>query len=886
VTRESPAFIVAGVISTNRLRCAVSLVAIALSITFLAISADSIASVSASDQIKTVPLITNDIVHDPVSDLIYASVPSDGGGYANSVALINPLSATIVASIVVGSDPNRLAISDGAEYLYVGVDGENAVKRIDLASLTVDLTVPLESGVFCGPLGAEDIEVIPGDTDSFAVALRNFECSPSHEGVAVFDGIAKRPNVTPWHTGSNAIAFLDASNLYGVNLETTEEGFRHMSVDSNGVSIESVTEAVVSGEFLSHGGLLFTRWGQVVNPLTLDQVGQFEIGAQYGPYWVAPDSVNGRAFLVTERPSGDYQVEIADLDHFTLMASIVLPGGEPSEVFRWGDDGLAVRNTNSVVILTSSLVNGSIDPKPLPQPVVISPSMRRVTVPHQNISFDSVSGKLYASILGKAGSFGNSVATIDPESGNILAADWVGSQPSRLAIGKGRYVYAALDGEGAIGRVDLLTATRDQRFTLGFHPYDGGRLYADDIEVQPDSTSTIGVARWAPRFTTQYSPAIYENGIKRQNEGSLIASSIEFGGDPSILYGYNRRTTDYTFSRMLVDSEGITVLETNENLIWGNAEIEFEQGTIFTTSGHIVDPVAMTGERRFFLFAPVEADVTYGRIFFAVSGGIRVYSLATDQLLGTIAIPGMSGNPINLERWGVEGLAVNTTAGQIFMVESALVGAPDSDGDGEPDGLDNCPAVPNAQQADIDGDGLGDACDPGDFDGDLASDRSEYHCGSQLDLAASIPERIDGVFDNVDDDGDTQVDEALPAGSAAYDCDGDGYKGSAEAVIFAGAAQRDQDACRTNGWPADVVTDTPETANKVTLADVQSFLMPVRRLNTSPGNANYHPRWDLVPGGLGEHINVQDMQNLAFVFPPMLGGATRAFNGPACPWTP
>ena len=49
---------------------------------------------------------------------------------------------------------------------------------------------------------------------------------------------------------------------------------------------------------------------------------------------------------------------------------------------------------------------------------------------------------------------------------------------------------------------------------------------------------------------------------------------------------------------------------------------------------------------------------------------------------------------------------------------------PDGDGDGIPDGVDNCPSVANPSQSDLDGDGLGDACDPDD-DGDGVSDAVE-----------------------------------------------------------------------------------------------------------------------------------------------------------------
>ena len=45
---------------------------------------------------------------------------------------------------------------------------------------------------------------------------------------------------------------------------------------------------------------------------------------------------------------------------------------------------------------------------------------------------------------------------------------------------------------------------------------------------------------------------------------------------------------------------------------------------------------------------------------------------------------------------------------------AAYVFAPDADADGIPDATDNCPAAPNPGQGNIDGDSLGDACDPSD----------------------------------------------------------------------------------------------------------------------------------------------------------------------------
>ncbi|TMB94297.1 MAG: hypothetical protein E6J42_11640 [Chloroflexi bacterium] len=225
----------------------------------------------------------------------------------------------------------------------------------------------------------------------------------------------------------------------------------------------------------------------------------------------------------------------------------------------------------------------------------------------------------------------------------------------------------------------------------------------------------------------------------------------------------------------------------------------------------------------------------------------------------------------------------------------------------------------------------------GDGDADGVFSSVESACGSNSTDPATRPERIDGSFAAVDDDGDSLVDEPLPAGAANFDCDGDGYKGSVEAgtplcgngvnddgasvgddtVVDDGCpggppqsgafsegqfhiGTTDQDPCggrysgAGDGWPSDFVTGgVPDSTNRITITDITSFLAPIRRLDADPGNANFSSRWDLMPGkGPFAHwVAVNDLTALIAGptgLPPMLGGVTRAFGspGPPCPWPP
>lgn len=117
-----------------------------------------------------------------------------------------------------------------------------------------------------------------------------------------------------------------------------------------------------------------------------------------------------------------------------------------------------------------------------------------------------------------------------------------------------------------------------------------------------------------------------------------------------------------------------------------------------------------------------------------------------------------------------------------YVRPGALASGGDADGDGVPDGADNCPSVPNPAQADANEDGVGDACvdlaaDPdGDDDGDGVRNGDDAF---PFDAAEQADADGDGVGDNADPDDDNDgipdaEESVLGTDPLSADTDGDG----------------------------------------------------------------------------------------------------------------
>jgi hypothetical protein len=304
--------------------------------------------------LESLALVTNDIIYDGTRQRIYASAPSSAGEYANSVVIIDPAAGTIESSILVGSEPGVLALSDEGHYLYVSLDGANAIRRVALTTMEAEIQFEVRAATWTAAFRAEDMAVLPGSPNSIAVSAMNVRSSPRHLGVIVFDDGVPRDLVSQGHTGSNRIEFSPlADTLYGYNNETTEFGFRKLHVTAEGIQEVSVKGNLLYGfgtDMTFAAGRMYATNGTVINPAEGTVLGTLSASGA-----VHPDPANDRAFVMSQ---GSTTVEAISTITFARIAAITLPDvdGITRSLIRWGTDGLAYRASEGVVLVRTSIV--------------------------------------------------------------------------------------------------------------------------------------------------------------------------------------------------------------------------------------------------------------------------------------------------------------------------------------------------------------------------------------------------------------------------------------------------------------------------------------------------------------------------------------------------
>lgn len=293
----------------------------------------------------TFDLIAGDLAWDSIRSRIYASV-GDG------VTTINPWNGKMESTFYVGPGTGRMAISDDSQYLYVALTGTNLIRRINLATMTIDQEIALGDYVlftYHSPRYVDDMQVQPGNHDVLVVSRYRPGVSPRAAGVVAFDNGVQRPSVyadVP-SFGPNYIEFGGSpTRLYGYDTQVSSFTFHRMDVTAAGVVGSS------SGSYMSDYGLDFTYGngriyvnnGQVFNP-EAGYVGSLGYGGVPVP---APDI--GKVLLVTQNALIIYQES-----NLGFLNQKPFSGAEGSIAsgIRWGKAGVAFRSYGKIYVLSS-----------------------------------------------------------------------------------------------------------------------------------------------------------------------------------------------------------------------------------------------------------------------------------------------------------------------------------------------------------------------------------------------------------------------------------------------------------------------------------------------------------------------------------------------------
>jgi sugar lactone lactonase YvrE len=311
---------------------------------------------------------------------------------------------------------------------------------------------------------------------------------------------------------------------------------------------------------------------------------------------------------------------------------------------------------------------------------VLTDFIRQIPLAINDVAFSASTGKLYASVPSLAGSTGNRIATINPNTGSIDNSVFIGSEPNLLAISDdGNSLYATLEGSFAIRRFNTQTETAGLQFSVGQDSFFG-RYRVNDLAVAPGNADLIAIARHYPGTSPpEAGVAVFDNGVQRPvtGPGHIEGSDyLSFSASATKLYGCGFYSSLKTLT---IDASGVTVASTMPFSV--SSRIKFNNGLVFSSGGQVVNPDTATllGTFSGVFSNAFVADSGVGRAYYVAgdqfSGAltIKAFDINTFLPVGSLTVPGATGNATNLIRWGANGLALRTSTNQLFLIQTSLI---------------------------------------------------------------------------------------------------------------------------------------------------------------------------------------------------------------------
>lgn len=322
--------------------------------------------------------------------------------------------------------------------------------------------------------------------------------------------------------------------------------------------------------------------------------------------------------------------------------------------------------------------------------------VRILNLPANDLVWDPVAQKIYASLPSSFGTYGNSIAVINPANGSITGLHFVGSEPNQLAISAdSAYLYVGLNGNGSVQRMILPSFTPDINVSLGASDF-GSLNIASALAVSPGDSHTFAVATGNSGCCDSGGPLEFFTDATQLPDSITYptVSSVQFVNS-STLYGYSNSV----LIEVAVNSSGGTLTTQWNDLLTGSGNITYAAGLIYDDSGQVFNPatgepvgdydVSGNGYDNIIGLLPeptINSTFAVGTTPFFDSFGVTSYNLARftpNAVINLSEFYGDTISPSTFINWGTGGLAFVVSGGccdpqysQTILVQSKMMQSP------------------------------------------------------------------------------------------------------------------------------------------------------------------------------------------------------------------
>jgi uncharacterized protein (TIGR03437 family) len=316
-------------------------------------------------------VIPSDVVFDRARNRFYVTTldaPGDTRFPGHSLVALNPDTGVIGPVLAIGSSPGNMAMSDDGSALYVAVDGDGVVRRVNPDSFAVVSEFRFRTaftGTMGGGFGRSAIAVMPGNPQTVAL-YRHPDAGTSLTGISIFDNGLKRTNEIDSPDGFDGLLFSpDGKTLFLGSYRNfnSPQAVLCYSVDATGIPKQTPVSVTGGGPVTVLDGVLYTSRGTLIDVKTLTVISSLGIGGS-----VAIDPVNKR-ILATHFQAlsniSDYPEYVQAFDFATqeplgwqAVDTVFYASAGTSSVqrlIRFGTDGLLFTSTRGLLLFHTPL---------------------------------------------------------------------------------------------------------------------------------------------------------------------------------------------------------------------------------------------------------------------------------------------------------------------------------------------------------------------------------------------------------------------------------------------------------------------------------------------------------------------------------------------------